>query len=340
MSKPDVLVYKVTERYKRPDLTAFVRASEEMHYPRALWGKGKIVERTSFEELDLTEETVRDIVKTNVEEFVLSDNFERDIVREFGDSFSFSDDYARSVIDTKKEEVLTFSDDYLKEVLHILSDTIIIRDNFERDIVRTHSDGFTITDDYARDITDTKNETVTLSDDYTKCPTKYQRDLFFIFDEDERNPNSILYDLEISENPLSETDFDSFCEHTTPPNFNNIRPLIAGEYEYQNAIVGVQVRVPLIQGRFGIIGSKLVLDVEDVVQKGRVKVDNTGKMFVKFNKIFYTIPHVIAALVDAETVGAVEVNDVSREGFYIGIKDVQGSGAYIEGTVDYLADGY
>lgn len=286
MSKPDILVFSVLERYVRPDLAAFTRTSPEMHYDRSQWGKNKGVKRTSFEDITLTEDVN---------------------------------------LSTKRS----------------VSESIVIKDNVNMGVTRLHEERISLSDDYARGLKNTTVEdAIKLFEDEVRKPKRTHEERIFIFDQDERQPNTVIYDIEFSNTPLSEEDFDKYHESSSPLGYSEIRPLIPGEYEYKDAIVGVQVKLADSQGRFGILGSKLVLDVEDVVQKGRVTLSGGKSERIKFDKKFYTIPHILTSFVESSRVGVIEVSEVDREGFTVGIKEMDGSGGYIDGTIDYLADGY
>lgn len=282
MSKPDVLIYDILERYTRPDLVAFTRTSPDMHYDRSLWGKSKSIKRISFEEFSLSEDETRKTKNTIVE-------------------------------------------------------SIVLKDDFARKVDRIHEDKLKLEDDYSRGIVNSHEEIITIKDSVSRNVERKFEERFFIFDQEERKPNTVMYDIEFSDIPLSEEDFDRYHEHSTPIGYSELRPLIPGEYEYKDAVVGVQVTLSDTQGKFGILGSKLVLDVEDVVEKGKVVLTGGSPEVVKFTKKFYTTPQVVANLVESSRVGTVEVSKIDRESFVVGIRS---EGEYIEGTIDYLADGY
>lgn len=285
MSKPDVIINTVSERYTRPDLVEFTRDSWQMKYDRSLWGKNKSVKRISFDELELTEDSVRKPTRR-------------------------------------------------------IDETIILRDSTSRSVNRRQAEVIEIVDIPTRKPNRLHEETIELSDDFTRKPNRRMEERLFIFDQDERQPNTVMYDVEFSETPLTDEDFEQYFKHSSPINYTEVRPLIPGEYEYKDAIVGVQIKVGETQGRYGIEGCKLVIDVEDVVVKGRVKLNGGTPERVKFDKKFYTIPHVLTSFVESSKVGVIEVSEVDREGFTVGIKPIDGTGGYLEGTIDYLADGY
>lgn len=232
------------------------------------------------------------------------------------------------------------TEDFTNRTKRTVFESIVVKDGIARGVDRVHEELIAVNDDFERNVIREQEEILTITDSYARKPTRNHTERFFIFDQEERKPNTVIYDIEFSDKPLTEEDFDRYHEDSSPLGYSEVRPLIPGEYEYQDAIVGVQVRLADAQGRYGILGNKLVLDVEDVVQKGRVVLGGGSPTKVLFTKKFYTIPHVLTSLVESSKVGVVEVTEVDREGFLVGIKSMDGGGGYIDGTIDYLADGY
>lgn len=171
--------------------------------------------------------------------------------------------------------------------------------------------------------------------------SKKVREDFVVSDGDEKTYGVTLFDLELDRSALDEDDWRRYANNKSPLNYSELRPLIPGEYEYQNAIVGVQMSIPPTEGRFGIDGSILHIDVPDVVEKGTVNVTSSGPSTVLLAKRFYNIPKILSSLVSAnDGTAAIEITEISREGFKIGLKSLTNPGIYVNGTIDWLAEGY
>lgn len=233
-----------------------------------------------------------------------------------------------------------FSDDYDNEIRKIKKEAIKFREKTDVQIQKKYGEKFEIKDVYFRNVNVIRVEEVTFNDQGIRCPKRFVGENFSVFDEDERQPNSVIYDIEFDNVALSENSFVEYYTKNTPLNYSTLQPLIPGEYEYQNAIVGVQMRIPPTQGRFGIIGSKLHIDVEDTVEKGTVVLTSDGPTTVRLNKKFYTTPHVLTSLVDSEGVGVIEVSEVGKDYFVIGLKSLTNPNEYVSGSVDWLVDGF
>ena len=170
---------------------------------------------------------------------------------------------------------------------------------------------------------------------------KKVREDFVVSDGDEKTYGITLFDLELDKTALEEDDWRRYANNKSPLKYSEIRPLIPGEYEYQNAIVGVQMAIPPVEGRFGIDGSTLHIDVPDAVEKGTVNVTSAGVTTIKFSKRFYVTPKILSNVVSSnDGTAAIEITEISREGFKIGLKSLTNPGIYVNGTIDWLAEGY
>lgn len=232
------------------------------------------------------------------------------------------------------------NDDYNNVIKKIKKEAVKFYEKLNVEIDKKYNEKIKFVDDFYRNTKITHEQKIQFNEYDFKTIGKFNKETFSVFDEDERKPNSVIYDIEFDNMPLNEADFSEYYIKTTPLNYSALQPLIPGEYEYQNAIVGVQMRIPPTQGRFGIIGSKLHVDVEDTVEKGNVVLTSAGPTTVRLNKKFYTVPHVLTSLVDSEGVGVIEVSEVGKDYFTIGLKSLTNPSEYVNGSVDWLVDGY
>lgn len=135
----------------------------------------------------------------------------------------------------------------------------------------------------------------------------------------EREPVTVLSDVEISYQPEYDDEFKSYTERKSPLGYSSLRPLYPGDYEYQDAIVGIQVNLtPPVSGRFGVAGATLHIDVEDVVDKGQEIFDEnrpySGRTRVWFSKKFYTRPNVFTEVRNANPPCRVNILAVDTRG--------------------------
>lgn len=150
----------------------------------------------------------------------------------------------------------------------------------------------------------------------------------------EYTPNAVLSDLEIVYSAQTERNFDEYKSRNSPLGYSKMRPLYPGDYEYQDAIVGIQVKLtPPVGGSFIVSGQKLHIDVEDVVDKGEEFYTNRldyessdetihyytgGKTRVWFKKKFYGCPSVFCEVRNATPPCRVSMSniDIRAEGGY------------------------
>lgn len=163
---------------------------------------------------------------------------------------------------------------------------------------------------------------------------------FSVFDEEDSENFPVLFDLEIDPNIRLDSEFEEFVTTKSPLNWSPIRPLIPGEYEYQHAIVGTQLDILPVEGRFGLVGSTLHIDVPDTVEKGTVTVTSAGPTEVHLNKKFYKEAKVLTSLLSADEVARIEVSQIGLDGFKVALRPLTNPTAYVNGIIDWLVEGY
>lgn len=232
------------------------------------------------------------------------------------------------------------NDDYNNVIKKIKKEAVKFYEKLNVEIDKKYSEKIKFVDDFYRNTKITHEQKIQFNEYDFKTIGKFNKETFSVFDEDERQPNAVIYDIEFDNTVLSEKDFVEYYKKQTPLNYSTLQPLIPGEYEYKNAIVGVQLSIPPTQGRFGIIGSTLHIDTEDTVEKGTTVLSSNGPSTIRLNKKFYTVPHVLTSLVDSEGVGIIEVSEVGKDYFIMGLKSLTNPNEYVSGTVDWLVDGF
>lgn len=125
--------------------------------------------------------------------------------------------------------------------------------------------------------------------------------------------------------------------------FTDFATFDAGEYEFSEALVWLNLNVEAVERTFAITRAKLNVDVPDVIDSGEIDIPIGGQR-VEFARFFYQIPKVVANFVAGSgltTVPRATVRaDVDREGFYVTVHygdDVTNS---VAGRVHWVAQGY
>lgn len=157
----------------------------------------------------------------------------------------------------------------------------------------------------------------------------------------EYEPITILSDLEYASAEEGLREFATYCNRKSPLGYSPLRPLYAGDYEYKDAIVGVQVSLtPPVEGRYGIVGSTLHIDVEDVIDRGETKLVADWN-YIPFNKKYYTKPRILTHISNADEScqAVIEQVDLNRGVFKVCLKSTV-DGSMVSGTLTWLAEGY
>lgn len=153
-----------------------------------------------------------------------------------------------------------------------------------------------------------------------------------------------IQQLEIKSQKSSLADIRNFALNGAPYGYEDIRPLIPGEYTYENALVGIRVRKNTPSAVVGFEGAILNVDVEDVVDKGTVEVTSTdpdNPTIVRYGKWYYNKPEeLMFSVSNFSEPCVVEVLTSDDKGFSIMLKSTIDNTKYVTGTVHWLANGY
>lgn len=170
-----------------------------------------------------------------------------------------------------------------------------------------------------------------------------QEHLSFI-DAQFTNKNVVFNDVEFTDGGTPLKEMQLKAKAGTPVGYEDARPLIAGEYTYKDAIVGVRMRTNNLATKLGMYKAKLNIDVEDIVCRGQVDVTSTDKdnpTKVDFYKLYYFVPEeIMFNIIEYTEPCTVEVLTKTEEYFTFMLKSTITEGKYVTGKVSWLATGY
>ena len=258
---------------------------------------------------------------------------------------------------SEQRETLGFSDNKKAEVsLKRKEKAIPLSSKFKGILKRSFfEEGIWLSDSDKKSITATAKETITLNRE-SKMHINVKKHLYFnVFDtkvvanngsqvietNGEYDPITVLSDLEYASAEEGLKEFATYCNRKSPLGYSPLRPLYAGDYEYQDAIVGVQVSLtPPVDGRYGIVGSTLHIDVEDVIDRGEVRLSAEWN-YVPFNKKYYTKPRILTHVSNADESCQVVIEqvDLRNNVFKVCLRSTI-DGKMVSGTLTWLAEGY
>lgn len=124
-----------------------------------------------------------------------------------------------------------------------------------------------------------------------------------------------------------------------PVTFRPWQPLVPGDYEFQEAIVGIMAYAPAGTGRPALADMKTNVDVPDVTEQGNVEITAAGWTTFTFAKRFNVAPGVMFwQRGGAGAVAVGEVRNVTTTGFEARLRNT--SGTDVTGSASYIAVGY
>lgn len=253
-------------------------------------------------------------------ELIITDNINQESVNRRKENIIKFKDYSKRIINKKSEESFSVNDNASRTASKKIQESISLTDDIKRSVYRKTKDDVAYLLDEARYI-------------------KTEDGVETIVDQIELSGSAALFDFEINDSVWNQEDFKKWCEDNCPVNYNEMRPFIPGEYEYTDACVGFKLSASLSDGKFGVVNSKVYVDVEDTVEKGTTDANVGTLTRVEFSKTFYTTPRVITSLNYSQENSFVEVSTVTREYFEFGIKSIS-TGQYVSGQINWLVDGY
>lgn len=158
------------------------------------------------------------------------------------------------------------------------------------------------------------------------------------------NEKVVFNDVEIKDGALSLKDMQQLASRGTPVGYEDARPLIPGEYTYQDAIVGIRMRTYNLMTKLGFYKAKLNIDVEDIVTRGQVEVtstDPTKPTRVDFKKLYYEVPEeIMFNIIEYTEPCEVIVLTKTTKYFTFMLKSTINKDTYVTGKVSWLATGY
>ena len=167
------------------------------------------------------------------------------------------------------------------------------------------------------------------------------------FNDTQLNNNKNDYaiqQVEVKDGKSSLAEIRNFALNGAPYGYEEIRPLIPGEYTYEKALIGIRVRKNSPEVTVGFEGAILNVDVEDVVDKGTVEVTSTDPNYptsVTYGKWYYNKPEeLMFSVSNFSEPCVVEVLTSDDKGFTLMLKSTIDNTKYVTGTVHWLANGY
>lgn len=173
---------------------------------------------------------------------------------------------------------------------------------------------------------------------------RFTKEYLSLIDAAFNNEKVVMNDVEFLDGGLSLDEIREMAKKGTPIEYEDARPLVAGEYTYQKAIVGIRMRTYSLNTKLGFYKAKLSIDVEDIVDRGTVEVTSTdpaNPTKVSYHKLYYNVPEEIMFNITEFTEPCtVEVLTKTEKEFTFMLKSTVNKDTYVTGKVSWLATGY
>lgn len=155
-----------------------------------------------------------------------------------------------------------------------------------------------------------------------------------------RNAGGVVGDLEVSQSPMSLTDFANMVNGYSPTGFVPFKELVAGDYRYQDAIVWLRLQSERSStDQVSITAANLEVDVPDQFDSGSNDIPAGGKR-VPFSRTFNVVPDVQAQVVGGSVLAYPDITEIDETGFFVSCLNMANTSQSVEGVVSWKASGY
>lgn len=151
-----------------------------------------------------------------------------------------------------------------------------------------------------------------------------------------RNSQGVLQDYLLKNRGLTLAEIEEMVGAKTPVFHEQFQDLIAGDYVFQSAIIGLFVASRQASIRPAISEFILTIDMPDVVDSG-VEELPAATTLITFNKAFYTPPEVNCDLMEGLELAVPRIGIISTTGFEVTLRN--SSGVAVAGEISWTAKG-
>ncbi|MDX5370597.1 MAG: hypothetical protein LPL29_14600, partial [Alphaproteobacteria bacterium] len=152
--------------------------------------------------------------------------------------------------------------------------------------------------------------------------------------------NAVIGDVEVWDVAFTLSEFteDMSVEFIRPAGYDDFAAFKSGDYEFENAIIGLRLVPDDPNSDFVIQRAKVVCDVEDVIDRGTEAL-SSGWNVITFARNFNVAPEVTATVIAGAAPASAEIRNVTTTQFEIHLIRIS-DGADVAGSVSWAALGY
>lgn len=263
------------------------------------------------------------------------------------DEFYVRDDYKKiwQTVQTFREELKTLDKVY-RNIYAVRDDRIAIADKRLVKLERTLHESIDTDESFNRNVTFVRGlaELARIGDGLTRDIGKNPAEDIALYDAYVRASNSYIESVQVVSSFKEMDDFEAMAD--TPPMYEQFTDFNVGDYEYEKALLRLQVVSKATQAQPLLYDVSPHVDIDDTDDKGQLEIkDTTAATKVYYNKHYYNAPEV-NAMVKGGTGATTPVPNIlttdgqDDKGRYFEIELLNSSGNRTTGIVSWVAKGW
>lgn len=290
-----------------------------------------------YEAINIEEVPKKVVSIKKIETFTIAETKQAKTVKKVNNENLSVVDSAIKSFGTLQKESLNVTDTTIKDVSIKKSETITVAEKLKKLPTKLSKENIAISETLKRPVAWQRlfQETVALTDKIAKNCSITKREALQIVEAYLRNANSVLSDIVISSNDMT---LEQFINEDTPLGYEQFKDFIAGDIEYQKALIRMIVEAGVTSDSPNVNHWEMNLDLPDVIDRGQANI-SAQIVRINFNRTFFAPPEVTVTLKGGSVAGAVpKVTTIDELGFNVKIENA--AGTMVTGVISWNAVGY
>lgn len=309
--------------------------------------KRQAIEHELYDGLHIMDEWRNDMRTLAREQVKAMDHIAKHATLAQFDEFYVRDDYKKiwQTVQTFREELKTLDKVY-RNIYAVRDDRIAIADKRLVKLERTLYESIDTDESFNRNVAFVRGltELARIGDGLTRDIGKNPAEDIALYDAYVRASNSYIESVQVVSSFKEMDDFEAMAD--TPPMYEQFTDFNVGDYEYEKALLRLQVVSKATQAQPLLYDVSPHVDIDDTDDKGQVQIkDTTAATKVYYNKHYYNAPEV-NAMVKGGTGDTTPVPNIlttdgqDDKGRYFEIELLNSSGNRTTGIVSWVAKGW
>lgn len=309
--------------------------------------KRQAIEHELYDGLHIMDEWRNDMRTLAREQVKAMDHIAKHATLAQFDEFYVRDDYKKiwQTVQTFREELKTLDKVY-RNIYAVRDDRIAIADKRLVKLERTLHESIDTDESFNRNVTFVRGlaELARIGDGLTRDIGKNPAEDIALYDAYVRASNSYIESVQVVSSFKEMDDFAVMAD--TPPMYEQFTDFNVGDYEYEKALLRLQVVSKATQAQPLLYDVSPHVDIDDTDDKGQLEIkDTTAATKVYYNKHYYNAPEV-NAMVKGGTGTTTPVPNIlttdgqDDKGRYFEIELLNSSGNRTTGIVSWVAKGW